>query len=368
MKSLSNTLKNVFLCLVFLPLAVAISNRIIIVKLSSIERIELLSISYSRLSSQSGIALSLNNQDVPCSFSCHSFVISPSVDEDYLYQVPGLNHICLLNTDIIFPLSVYYECTGDDYGNSTVFYSNTLRIQDIEASSSCDIQFDSIGAISNSSPFESLLECSERVSINMDPYVLCRIKFIADVTQFDDKYLIVKDGSVIFSTMLYHSSDYSIALSYVSISSSSAISCQLLYGAAFDTTSRVSASSDIVEIPLFQSSFGVSITQITTVKEACSQSVFVFMIATSVPVIGIPITAISLPRSSIQKIVRETSQQLFHCIIVTIRFKLYVTCETQNDFSVSVYQGTIYDFYYNTNRPSGILTVSAGIIEYADVI
>lgn len=310
MKSLSNTLKSIFLSLVFFPLAVAISNRIFMVKFSIIERIETLSISYSRLSSQSGIALSLNNQDLPCSFSCHSFVISPSVDVNYLYQVPGLKHLCLLNSDIIFPMSVYYECIGDDYGNATVFYSNTLRIADSETRSSYEIQSDSVGTISNSSSFESLLKCSERVSLNMDPYILCRIQFSADVRQFDDKYLIVKGGSVISSTILFHSSNYSIALSYVSIlPSSSPISCQLLYGAAFDTDNRVSASTEVLEIIISQSSFGVSITQITTAKDACSQGYFVFLIMTATPVIGIPTTAISLTSSSIQKIVRDTPQQ-----------------------------------------------------------
>ena len=156
--------------------------------------------------------------------------------------------------------------------------------------------------------FEVNLNCTQRISLVESPYILCKVVFSSVVHSFDSKFLYVSGGDVKSSSIIHVGDRETVSLITVSVySSSSSISCQLLYGSAIDLNDRVSKASNMVSVTLSKSTFGISLRQNNTLAEACQSGHFLFEITTATPVIGIPVNAISILGATVDYISRISS-------------------------------------------------------------
>lgn len=266
-----------------------------------------------------GVVLSLNTPSLPCDFSCQFFHINPYSEELSISQVPGLNYVCLVHSRSLASISVYYECEVKDRRNSTsVLRSNTLEIplkvlrdpKPLFENRYSMLYEDPAIQVQKVNTFDVVLECSEKLSLNTSPYILCRSTFTTYITTFDDHFFILNGGIIIYSTINFRNSDYSIVLTAIQLlPHADVFTCQLLSGAAYNGFDAISATSETITINLDRSTFTVTLKQNDITKYSCSQGYFTFIITTSTPVLNIPRYSISLYGSTIKDIKRIDSMK-----------------------------------------------------------
>lgn len=278
---------------------------------------ESLDISYTKLSPSMGVVLSLNTPYPPCDFSCQFFHINPNSEDLSISKVPGLNYVCLIHSRSLSSISVYYECKVKDGKNSTsILRSNSLEIplrvlsdpKSLLKNSYSMIYEDPAIQVQQVNTFNVVLECSEKLSLSIFPYILCRSTFNTYIATFDAHFFILNGGIIIYSTIIFRSSDYSIVLTAIQLlPHADVFTCQLLSGAAYDGNDAISSASETITINLNNTNFSVTIKQNDTTIQSCTKGYFTFIITTSTPVLNIPPYSISLYGSTIKDIKRINS-------------------------------------------------------------